>query len=196
MSTRERILAAAEACLRRDGIRRTTVQGVADEAGLSRAYLYRFFPDKAGLVSAVLIHRDQAFWDDAGHRISSAADEAGVAGMVAEAVLIARGSALPPLGLHLFETEPVEYARVMGRFATEVVPGLAGYWEDWLADGVRRGLIRPGLDLAATAEWVLRQVISLVVLPGTAVDVDDRESLRRYLGPFLEPALGTRALRG
>ena len=57
--TRDRILDAAEACLRRDGIRRTTVAAVADEAGISRAYVYRFFADKPTLVSAALIRRDE-----------------------------------------------------------------------------------------------------------------------------------------
>ena len=38
---RERILDAAEACLRRDGIRRTTVAAVAAEADISRANKFR-----------------------------------------------------------------------------------------------------------------------------------------------------------
>ena len=73
-TTRVRILDAAEACLRRDGIRRTTVAGVADEAGLSRAYVYRFFADKSTLLSAALIRRDEAFWAEANERIAAAPD--------------------------------------------------------------------------------------------------------------------------
>ena len=65
MSARDTILDAAETCLRRDGIRRTTVRGVAEEAGLSRAYVYRFFPDKFTLLSAALIRRDSAVWQAA-----------------------------------------------------------------------------------------------------------------------------------
>ena len=59
VSARDRILAAAEACLRRDGIRRTTMRGVAEEAGLSRAYVYRFFPDKPTLLSAAMRSRQR-----------------------------------------------------------------------------------------------------------------------------------------
>ena len=66
---RERILDAAESCLRRDGIRRTTVAAVAAEADISRAYVYRFFADKPTLVSAALIRRDEAFWAELKRRL-------------------------------------------------------------------------------------------------------------------------------
>ncbi|MCW2787415.1 MAG: TetR family transcriptional regulator, partial [Marmoricola sp.] len=69
---RERILDAAEECLRRDGIRRTSALQVAAEAGVSRAWLYRLFPDKATLLSAALIRRDEAFWVEAQHQVDEA----------------------------------------------------------------------------------------------------------------------------
>jgi len=63
-------LDAAERCLQRHGIRRTTMVEVADEAGLSRAWLYRHYPDKASLLGATLIRQDEQFWADARSRIS------------------------------------------------------------------------------------------------------------------------------
>ncbi|GAA4116692.1 TetR/AcrR family transcriptional regulator [Nocardioides fonticola] len=185
-ATRDRLLDAAEACLRRDGIRRTTVAQVAEEAGLSRAYLYRFFPDKATLVCAALIRRDQAFWDDARARVIAASD---LAGMVAEAVAIARTSPLGPLALHLAESEPEAYAEVVGTYVHEVVPGMSGFWCDVLAVARERAWMRADLDLDTAAEGVLRTVVSLVTIPGRAVDADDPTSVRRYLQTFLVPAL-------
>jgi AcrR family transcriptional regulator len=183
--SRERILDAAEACLRRDGIRRTTVQAVADEAGLSRVYLYRFFPDKATLISATLIRRDEEFWATANARVSAAAT---FSEMVAEAVLMSSESPLGPLALALAESEPQEYAEVMGTFVHEVVPGLAGFWVDQLTAAQDRGLVRRDLDVVAGAEWVIRIVVSLVGVPGRAVDISDRASLVAYLDAFLSPA--------
>lgn len=182
---RERILDAAEACLRRDGIRRTTMSGVAVEARLSRAYLYRFFRDKPTLVSAALIRRDQAFWADADARISRAD---GIAAMVAEAVLLSRAAPLGPLALHLAEAEPHEYAEVMGTFVHEVVPGLLDFWVDQLGRAVGRGAVRADLELDAAAEWVIRVLVSLVGVPGRAVDADDPVAVRRYLETYLAPA--------
>lgn len=43
-STRERLLQAAYACVARFGIRKTTIDDVARESGLSRATIYRYFP--------------------------------------------------------------------------------------------------------------------------------------------------------
>ncbi|MEO5873861.1 MAG: TetR/AcrR family transcriptional regulator [Streptosporangiaceae bacterium] len=185
MTARARILDAVEACLRRDGIRRTTVLGVAEEAGLSRAYVYRFFPDKATLVSAALIRRDEAFWAAADERVSTAAT---FAGMVAEAVLLSRQAPLGSLALSLAEAEPRAYAEVMGTFVHEVVPGLSGFWVDQLTRARARGLLRPDLDIPAAAEWVIRVLVSLVAVPGRAVDADDRASLVSHLEAFLAPA--------
>lgn len=183
---RQRILDAAESCLRRDGIRRTTVRGVAEEAGVSRAYLYRFFPDKPTLVSAALIRRDDSFWDDAHARITAAPD---VAGMVAEAVLLSRSAPLGPLAMELAAAEPAAYAEVMGTYVHELVPGLLDFWVEHLRAAQDRGLVRSDLDVEAAAEWVIRVLASLVGVPGRTVDADDRESLRACLSTFLAPAL-------
>lgn len=186
-ASRDRILDAAEACLRRDGIRRTSVAAVAEEAGLSRAYLYRFFPDKATLLSAALVRRDEAFWSSARDRISAALD-LGVPGMLAEAVLLSRDAPLGPLALELAEREPEAYAATVGRFVHDIVPGLSAFWVEMLGLAQRAGRMRADLDLEGAAEWVIRLLVSLVDMPGLAVDADDRESLIGYLQTYLGPA--------
>jgi AcrR family transcriptional regulator len=47
---RERILAAAERCIARHGIRKTTMDDIASEAGLSRPSVYRYFADRNDLL--------------------------------------------------------------------------------------------------------------------------------------------------
>ena len=183
----ERILDAAEACLRRDGIRRTSVAAVAEEAGLSRAYLYRFYPDKATLLSAALIRRDEEFWSDARERVSAVID-GGAARMVAEAVLLSRRAPLGPLALELAEAEPEAFAEVVGTYVHEIVPGLSDFWVEMLGAAQHRGRVRADLDVEAAAEWVIRVIVSLVGVPGRAVDADDADALRAHLTTFLEPA--------
>lgn len=186
-TVRERILDAAESCLRRDGIRRTSVAAVAEEAGVSRAYLYRFFPDKATLLSAALIRRDEAFWADAHERIGAVLED-GVAAMVAEAVVLSRRAPLGPLALELAESEPEAYAQVMGTYVHEIVPGLSAFWVEMLGVARDRGRLSADLDLGTAAEWVIRVIVSLVGVPGRAVDVDDRDALLAFLRTYLEPA--------
>jgi AcrR family transcriptional regulator len=185
-SARDRILDAAESCLRRDGIRRTTAAGVAAEAGVSRAWLYRHFPDKATLLSAALIRRDQAFWVDAQQRVD-AAD--GFAARVVAAVVLARAAPLGPLATELRESEPEAFGAVIGTFVDDIVPGLSWFWRAQLEAGVATGELRAGLDVQGAAEWVMRIVVSLVSVPGQAVDIDDAGSISDYLEAFLMPAL-------
>jgi AcrR family transcriptional regulator len=49
LSTRERILEAAERCLERYGIKKTTLADVAEEAGVARVTVYRQFADRDAL---------------------------------------------------------------------------------------------------------------------------------------------------
>lgn len=51
-----RILDIAAAHIRRFGLRRTTVVAIADEAGMSHANVYRYFPSKQALLEAVTDH--------------------------------------------------------------------------------------------------------------------------------------------
>src|SRR5437588_3389699 len=59
--TEERILDAAEQCLRHLGLRRLSMGDVASQAGLSRGSVYRYFPDRPALVDAVLERAAQRF---------------------------------------------------------------------------------------------------------------------------------------
>ena len=47
---RDRILAAAERCIVRHGIRKTTMEDVASEVGMSRPGVYRYFADRDDLL--------------------------------------------------------------------------------------------------------------------------------------------------
>lgn len=51
--TEIRILELAASHIRRFGLRRTTIVAIAEDAGMSHANIYRYFPSKAALVEAV-----------------------------------------------------------------------------------------------------------------------------------------------
>lgn len=54
-AARERLIDAAEECLQRFGITKTTVEDVAATASVSRATVYRYFRDRDELILAVLV---------------------------------------------------------------------------------------------------------------------------------------------
>jgi AcrR family transcriptional regulator len=57
---RERILAAAERCIDRHGIRKTTMDDVASEVGLSRPSVYRYFADRDDLLIELITRHARA----------------------------------------------------------------------------------------------------------------------------------------
>jgi len=71
---RDRLIDAAEVCLRAKGIRSTTVSEVAEVAGVSRGWLYRHFPDKLSLVGAAIVRLNDAYWSEA-HAVLEQVDE-------------------------------------------------------------------------------------------------------------------------
>lgn len=59
LSTRERIVAAANRLFYREGIRAVSVDAVAEEAGITKRSLYYHFKSKDDLIEAYLAYRDQ-----------------------------------------------------------------------------------------------------------------------------------------
>src|ERR1700739_976782 len=57
---RERILAAAERCIDRHGIRKTTMDDMPCEVGLSRPSVYRYFADRDDLLIELNIRHARA----------------------------------------------------------------------------------------------------------------------------------------
>jgi AcrR family transcriptional regulator len=186
-TARDRLLDATERCLRRSGLKRITMTDVAREAGLSRAWLYRKFPDKSSLVLATLARIDEQFWADAHARVSAAR---GLPARVAEAVALSRAQRPGALLVELKAREPEAFAQVMGTGLREMMPGMATFWYPYLEDAMRSGEVRSDIDVVRAAEWVMRMVLSLVTVPGHAVDVDDRAAVLGFLDEFLVAGLG------
>jgi hypothetical protein len=69
------------------------------------------------------------------------------------------------------------------------MPGMALFWHPDLESARSRGEVRPDVDVTRAAEWVMRIVLSLVTVPGDAVDVDEPASLRRFVDEFLVAGL-------
>ena len=186
-ATRERLLDAAERCIRRTGIRRTTVGQIAEEAGVSRAWLYRLFPDKTALVGAALVRGDEEFWSRAKAYVEGATT---LADQVAAAVTFSRTKQPAALVLHLKDAEPEAMAAVVGSGLRQILPGMTGFWRPYLEQARARGEVRADLDIPRGAEWILRMVLSLVTVPGDVVDIDDPQAVRDFLRAFLMSGLG------
>ncbi|AFA74736.1 putative transcriptional regulator, TetR family [Gordonia polyisoprenivorans VH2] len=187
-SVADRLLDAAEKLLADKGIRATTMQQVADVAGVSRAWLYRHFPDKQSMVGATIVRLTDSFWNDARVELETLGDftEQLVAG-----VRIGRGAYDDPgtLLLRLRTEEPEEFAACAGVGVSALVPDLALFWRPFVDAAIENGEVHPDHDAVEVSEWVARILISLGTVPGTTVDADDPTSVRRQVERFVIPGL-------
>jgi len=102
MSTRDRILEAAMIVFRRHGFRRSSIEEIAETAGLTRQALYHHFRSKEALFSAVIARvNDDAL--AAGRAAAQAAEQAG--GSLADIITALVGARLK-LFIASFEGSP------------------------------------------------------------------------------------------
>jgi AcrR family transcriptional regulator len=189
-SVRDRLIDAAEKCLRAKGIRATTVSEVAEVAGVSRGWLYRHFPDKAALLGAALVRLNDKYWGEAHTML---AEVHGLAEQIAAGVTLGRSAYDSPgaLAMRLRREEPEEFAACAGAGIVGLVPDLGAFWRPYLAAATERGEIAVD-DLTEAAEWVARVVLTVATVPGDTLNPDDPSALLAYLKRYLMPALRQR----
>ena len=185
---RTRLLDAAQEAMSAKGIRGTTVQQVAQLAGVSRAWLYRHFPDKSSLLGAAIVRLSEEFLTAAHQAVDDVEDfdlrlVAGVAH--GRTMYDTPGSLI----LTLRDTEPDEFAACVGVGVQGLVPTLAQFWEPYVDAARVRGEIHPDSDVAEAAEWIARVLISLGTVPGETLDPDDRDAVLRHLRRYVLPGL-------
>src|SRR4029078_13159332 len=118
---RDRLIDAAEVCLRAKGIRSTTVSEVAEIAGVSRGWLYRHFPDKVSLLGAAIVRLNETYWSEA-HALLEQVE--GLDRQMALGLPPARGAYDDPgaLLMKLRTDEPEEFAAWAGGGVQGLVP--------------------------------------------------------------------------
>ncbi|OBI41687.1 TetR/AcrR family transcriptional regulator [Mycobacterium colombiense] len=83
---RDRILAGAERCIERHGVRKTTMEDIASEVGMSRPGVYRYFSDRDDLLIELIIRHARMLRDRA-HKVMSR--QGGLQDQIVEGLLFA-----------------------------------------------------------------------------------------------------------
>jgi AcrR family transcriptional regulator len=184
--TRERILLAAHDTVRRFGIRRTTMDDVARRARVSRAALYRYFPDKPSLIDAVLVHNGHLVREELTKRLQDAPTFADKCVAAAEF-----GQRLPrdALLLALNETEPEALALMLTTGARPFLERATRFWQPLVAEAQTKGELRRDVDARMAAEWVARSLFSLSTIPSITFDRRDPVALEHYVRTYIVRAL-------
>ena len=185
---RDRLIVAAEVCLRAKGIRATTVSEVAEVAGVSRGWLYRHFPDKVALLGAAIVRLNEVYWSES-HAMLERVE--GLDQQIAAGVRHGRSAYDDPgaLLMELRTDEPEEFAACAGAGVAGLVPDLADFWKRYLVAAVERGEIHPDTDIPQASEWVARVLLSLTTVPGDTLDPRDPAQVLSYVRRYVMPGL-------
>lgn len=165
---------AAMRCVARWGTSKTSLADVAEEAGVSRATIYRAFPGgKETLLLAAVGLELNRFFDRLGERLAAAEtlEVLITTGLTASGRALAEHPALMPLIAHFVRADAMDHTeetRSVLHLVTEcATPHLARFLDPRRARGV--------------AELLARLAITFAVLPSEEVDITDEASVRAFL---------------
>lgn len=189
-STRVRAVDAALRCIARNGVQRTTVDDIAQEAGVSRVTLYRTFPGgRDGVLAAVVETEVARLFSAVAVAMGEARDleDVLVAGMVEAARWLSGHAALATV----MDQEP---GLVLSHLAFSQMDGVLLATAELTAPFFARWL-EPD-QAARAAEWATRILFSYLVCPGEGIrtiDLADPDQARHLVTTFVIP--GIQALR-
>jgi AcrR family transcriptional regulator len=156
---REAILDATAALVAKHGLRSVTMLQIAEETGIGRATLYKYFADVEGILVA---------WHErhvAGHlaELAGLRDQSGDADRRLEAVLEA-------YALIQHEHHGTELAALLhrGEHVARAQQHLSGFIRDLLAEGARSGRLRGDVAPSELASYCLHALAAAAGLPSKA----------------------------
>jgi AcrR family transcriptional regulator len=183
-AARERIVDAAETAVQRWGVARTRIDDIATEARCGRTTIYRYFGNRDNVIIEVVLRQGRRHLATLLQHLSTLPDNPE---KIVEAVVFAVELVRTDEHLRWAFRPDESPAQIEG--LTEALYDLAAAtWLDFLrVDPTLKAALRPGVDPALAAEWVLRVMLSYLTFPGRTGQ--DRRAMRRQLRQLLVPAL-------
>ena len=176
---RQHLLAAAQACIERDGFSKVTLSDVAAAAGVTRPTVYRYFGSAEELFNAAAVTASGGFLERMRARTARLEDP--VDRVVETLVILISEIPEDPYLAELFRMREAVSVRAESQNAS-----VANELRLYLGDRWREG--EPALE--AFAEILLRLLRSFVDDPGPARTTNElRALLARWIEPMLRPCL-------
>jgi AcrR family transcriptional regulator len=180
---RERILAAAERCIDRHGIRKTTMDDVASEVGLSRPSVYRYFADRDDLLIELITRHARALLVRARKSVSR---QSSLPDQIVETVLYTADHARrDPLTRHVLDPDGTSLGkRMVASGASE--RRRAEMWDPILDAAVANNELPVGLPRSDIHLWL--GDVTKLVMRGLEDGEGDIRRYRSVLRRFVVPA--------
>lgn len=159
--TREKILEGALAAVARHGLKKLGMNDVSDAAGVSRGTLYRYFPGKDDLMSALVVREKERFQRGLFETLLGVSDTEGRLLAVIEFAVreLHTHAALQRLRLSeaglVLQTIREQYATIRSEVGLLIEPALAQ------TSPVALGLIRAD----QLSDWLMRMLVSMFLIP-------------------------------
>ena len=183
---RERILAAAERCIDRHGIRKTTMDDVACEVGLSRPSVYRYFADRDDLLVVLITRHARALLERARKSVSG---QGSLPDQIVETVLYtAEHARRDPMTRHIIDPDGTSLGRRMNASGTTEMMR-AEMWDPVLDAALANNELPPGLPRSDIHLWL--GDVTLMVMRGLEDGEGDVRRYRSILRRFVVPAFTT-----
>jgi AcrR family transcriptional regulator len=184
---RERILAAAERCIVRHGIRKTTMDDIASEVGLSRPSVYRYFADRDDLLIELNIRHARELINRAHKSMSR---QSSLRDQIIEGLLyIAEHARQDPLTRHVIDPDGTNLGRRMITSGTSEMLR-AELFDPYLDAAIANNELPRGLPRAEIHLWLggLGTMLMRGLEDGEADLKRYRSMLRRFVAPaFTSP---------
>ena len=188
---RERILAAAERCIERYGIRKTKMDDIASEVGMSRPSVYRYFADRDDLLIKLISRHARALTNRA-HR--SMSRQSGISAQIIEGILyIAEHGRRDPLTRHVVDPDGTSLGRRMIASGTSELLR-AELFDRYLDAAVASGELPPGLPRADFHLWFGN--LATMVMRGLEDGEGNVKRYRSILHRFVAPGSADTSSQG
>lgn len=162
ISERDKITDAAIRCFERFGPQRTSMNDIADEAGISRRTLYRQFDDRPALVAEILDRRLRALHESVAAHLSSYDDveQALVEGSIHSVEAGESDELVAEIVRHEHAGTP---ERFLLRVNDEIAARVLESWSAVIERGRARGKVRTDLSDARIVELIMTvQAVALL----------------------------------
>ncbi len=176
------IVDAAARCFQQYGPQRTSMDDIAEAAGISRKTLYRVFEDRPKLIQAVLLSRWAIVAKKLQNRIAKATsfEEALLEGSVT-AVSIIRSDKLANDIVHKATDHTLEQFMLHGN--AQVHKANQDIWQTAIDEGRKAGIVKPSLSDGRIVE-IIGSIHSLLVMRDDS-PIKQREFLKDVLLPAI-----------
>jgi AcrR family transcriptional regulator len=184
---RSAILQAAERCIQRHGIHKTTMDDIAREADMSRPSVYRYFVDREDLLLALLSERSRALTERARRFIEQQPSVED--GLVEGLLYLADHGHRDEITRLLVSMDDGAFGQRLA--STDASATLTGeFWDPFLDAAEGRGELRPGLDRHDVHVWLGHTGLLLMNLLKRESESAPAK-LRDLLRSFVVPAFVT-----